>query len=258
MQEEQIQNLLTDLSGKLKRSRGEIRPKEFGSNYQRALDVMQQISVHCKDRVWPEQLMKAKAPNETEQELNYRKNIFEPITKPYWDRALNALNRIWAEQNYSISWKDAELQNYFTADYPIYRSIVTYFKTIVTHYKINDPNAVFICDIGKLPLISDDEGNLQIDQSKELEPLCKIYPSDKVIYFDMNEYCLVLGSDKSAVGTGSDNKAEMAGLVFYLFTDNEIYRIPQKGRKTDYSFDMQLLYAHNLGYLPCRRLVASN
>ena len=249
-----IQNLITDLAEKLKKRRGTINAADFSNNYKLAVDIQNQVSVHCKARQFPNDLMKAKAPNETTQELQYRKDIFEPITRPYWDRALGAVNRIWAEQNYSVTWHDPDVQQYFTQQYPVYASVLTYFKTIVTPYKINDPNAVLMIDVGEIPVTEDeDTGETIVDQSKELSPLCKIYAADNVLYFDRDEYVLVLGEDSSRV-LGRADKLEDTGLVFYLLTNTTLYRIYQYGKKTDYLFKITELYEHNLGYLPARRL----
>jgi len=249
-----IQNIVDDLSEKLKKRRGVINPADFSGNYKLALDIQNRISVHCKSRQFPTDLMKAKAPNETVQELQYRKDIFEPITRPYWDRALGAINRIWAEQNFSITWNDPAVQQYFTRDLPVYGSLLTYFKTIVTPYKINDPNAVLMIDVGEIPVMEDeDTGELVIDQTKELSPVCKIYAADKVLYFDRDEYVFVLGEDSSTV-IGRGDKAERSGMVFYLMTTTTLYRIYQYGKKTEYQFKISEVYEHNLGYLPARRL----
>ena len=249
-----IQNIITDLSEKLKKRRGLIIPADFSSNYKLALDMLNQVSVHSQSRQFPTDLMKAKAPNETVQELQYRKDIFEPITRPYWDRALGAINRIWAEQNYSITWNDPVVQQYFTQQFPVHGSLLTYFKTLVTPYKINDPNAVLMVDVGEIPVMEDeDTGELVVDQSKELSPVCKIYAADKVLYFDRDEYVFVLGEDNSLV-TGRADKQERTGLVFYLMTTTTLFRIYQYGKKSDYEFKVTELYEHNLGYLPARRL----
>ncbi len=251
LEEKTISKLVNNIADKLKRKRGAIDPKDFSANYQTAVDIQQQIAVHCKAKNFPEKLMRAKAPNETTQELQYRKDNFEPITKPYWDRGLNALNRIWAEQNYSLTFKDVELQDYFLKQFPIYGSVLTYFKTIVTHYKINDPNALLVLDIGEIPMVEDD-GELEVDQSQELSPMCKIYSSDKVLYFDRDEYVLFLGDDNSSVLR--TDKPELTGYVFYLLTTTSLYRIYQYGKKTDYTFKYYEVYQHNLGYVPARRL----
>lgn len=254
MEPKNIITLVQNLSEKLKKRRGLIDPRDFSANYQTAVDIQQQIAIHAKSKVFPDALMKAKAPNETMQELQYRKDIYEPITKPYWDRALGTLNRIWAEQNYSIAWGSPEVKSYFTRQFPIYKNILTYFKTIVTHYKINDPNAVLLVDVGEIPVMADEDGTgIKIDQSKELSPLVKIIPSDKVLYFCLDEYVFFKGDDTSPVTVRGD-KQENTGLVFYLLDTNTLWRIYQTGSKSDYTFKIAEVYEHALGYLPAQRL----
>ncbi|HWB62324.1 MAG TPA: hypothetical protein VG603_02350 [Chitinophagales bacterium] len=245
-------SLIGDITAKLKKANGQIKPADWGPNYVVATNIAAEISVHCKSGVFPESLMKAKAPNETAQELQYRKDIYEAITVPYWQRALSVVNRIWAEQNYSIQWNNEDYRQYLSVEYPLYGSIISWFKTVFTPYKINDPNAVLVIDTGELPMKENGDGELIPDQAEELEPSCVIYASNKVLYFDMNEYCLLLTDEKRPVNFGG--KMQLQGLVFYLYTTTSKITIVQVGQKSDYNFVVESVYLHELGYLPAQRL----
>lgn len=247
-----MNELIKQIAAALKKRKGKIDPADFSSNYQTAVDIAQQIAVHSKSGNFPEKLMRAKAPNETSEELDYRRDNFEPITKPYWDRGLASINRIWAEQNYSVLWGSDEVKHFFTKCFPVYGSLLAYFKTVLTPYKINDANAVLVIDIGEIPLIDNGDGTVDVDQSKALSPLCKIYSCDKVLFFDKDEHCLLLADEKSKV-RHADNY-EHTGYVLYYLDTTSVYRIEQTGDKNDYRFTTTLLYEHNLGYLPAKRL----
>jgi hypothetical protein len=70
------------------------------------------------------------------------------------------------------------------------------------------------------------------------------------------EYYLVISDDHSDVKAGS--KMEHTGLVLELFDQNAIYRIEQTGKKSDMTFGEPVLYfQHNLGYVPCIKLMGS-
>ena len=253
---DEISGIIAKLQTTFKASNGALRPKDWGSNYEFAVTVKNQIASHAELRTFPTDLMKAKAPNESTQELQYRKDIFEPITKSFWEKAMGTIRRIWAEQNYSVKWSDPEIEAYFTQDFPLWESALTYFKTVVTDNKINDPNAVLLIDIGELPTkYEEDDNGTQIpviDDSVELSPTFKIYFSDKVLMHEVGEFVLLLTDELSPVER--NGKTVNEGFVLLLVDDETIYKIYQTGKKIDWLFKCQPIYQHALGYLPAQRL----
>jgi len=223
---------------------------DWGKLYKEAKKHTEEIEVH-NDGKFPKHLLDYTYPNETEAEKNYRNKAFQPVTKPYWKKGLKTLTRIWAEQNYTIEWKDETAKKYFTQDVPFYNSLIGFFKSVVTNKKINDPNGVLIVDFD-LPVKQDGEGQIVIDDSKEIDPYPTVYESEEVIFFEEGEFCCVVSSEKSTVRyNGKDQKI---GFVFYLYDTNMVYRIEQAGDKIDWEFVFGVYYTHNLGYLPCWKL----
>src|ERR1044072_2147116 len=116
----------------------------FNSVYVDSVEMRDKIAVHSELNVFPWKLFKKKAPNEDPAQFEYRKENYEPSTTPYWNKAQNAINRIWNRQNFEIHWEsetgEGTAKEYYTEDYPSYGSVVNYFESIVTRQKINDPN----------------------------------------------------------------------------------------------------------------------
>lgn len=133
MKEEQIVSLVKNLSKTLKDKQGKISDCDWHSGYKEQKELCEYISVHAQLNKFPDKMMRNRAPNETKEELDYRKDNFEPITMPYWYRAVSSINgRIWSEQNHKITFEDDEVKKYFLEDYPVHGSILQYFKSIVT------------------------------------------------------------------------------------------------------------------------------
>jgi len=253
LQEQQVKDIIRRISNNFKASSNNKKKEHevWGEAYEHAYSFAEQIEVHSEIGEFPEHLMRAKAPNETSEELDYRKACFESITVPYWHRAENSLNRIWAQQNHKIDWIEESIKTYFTTDYPIYGSLLHYFQSVVTKQKIRDPNAVLCVDFD-LPVKQTANGEIVPDQSVELKPYATIYEAERVLQYEDGQYALLLSEEKSVIQHGNDKSAD--GIVCYMYDDTNIYRIVQKGKKIDWLFDVSIYYVHDLGYMPAWKL----
>ena len=105
---------------------------DFYPTYRACVDMAARLKVHSDYDAFPEKLLKEKAPNELPHEFNYRKQIYRPITVPYFHKAVNVAGRVWNRQNYEIRFGNIEQERYFNEEYPRFGSIETYFQQIVT------------------------------------------------------------------------------------------------------------------------------
>ena len=251
LNETQLQEILTELSAKIKVAKSnEIRKADWGKLYEASCIHAEEIEVHACGH-FPQKLIGSNFPNETNEERDYRKNSFQPTTKPYWEKAENKLNRIWAEQNYSIDWKEDKIKKYFTEEIPLHKSVLSYFESTLTSYKIADPNAVLVVDFD-LPVRQKEDGELVIDDSEALKPYPSIYDSCDVVMYEEEDFALLKAEELSVVEYGG--KQMKVGLVFYLYDNTNIYRIKQIGKKVDWKFISEVYYQHDLTYLPVWKL----
>lgn len=249
--EKNISGIVKTVAAKLQKADKNNHEKaDWGELYKMAHEHADEIEVHeCGE--FPEKLIGKNFPNETNEEKDYRRSSYQPKTKPYWEKAINKLNRIWAVQNYHIEWNDDKAKEYFLKNYPLFISVLAYFQQIVTGYKISDPNAVLALDL-ELPTKEDAEGQIVIDDSKELQPYASLYEAEDVIMYEENDFALLVSDEKSEVEFGGGK--QKTGYVFYLYDDQTIYRIYQVGKKVDWVFEVVEYYQHGLGYLPLWKL----
>lgn len=254
LDEQKILSIVSTVSEKIKNGKKnkdgdcEYESIDWGKLYKEATEKADEVEVHaCGD--FPVKLIGYNFPNESDEEKEYRKKSFQPVTKPYWLKGIHSLNRIWSEQNYKIDWTGTE--DYFLKEFPLYNSVVSFFKEVVTREKINDPNGVLVVDFD-LPVKQNSEGQYVIDDSKEIAPYGTVYDSDDVLFFESNDFALFCAEEKSEVVYY--DRPQKSGLVFYLYDNENIYRIYQIGKKTDWTFQTDLYYNHALGYLPCWKL----
>ncbi len=251
MDANKITQIVASFVEKIKEAKGyDYHNAKWGEHYVKSCKHANEIEVHACGE-FPEKLIGSNFPNESNEEKDYRRKSFQPTTKPYWKKALKRLNRIWSEQNHKIEWNNEKAAEYFTKQTPIYESTIAYFRSIVTAAKINDPNGVLVLDFD-LPVKQNAQGDIVIDDSKEISPYPSIYDCDDVLMFEEGDFALLMSEEKSLVSFGNGN--EKTGYVLYLYTKEYIYRIVQIGKKVDWKFDVQVYYRHSLGYLPCWKL----
>jgi len=198
------------------------------------------LSYHAEFGVFPTELISSAAPNESAEEFNYRKKNYKQKTKPVWDKALSATNRIFNNQNYSVEFDELS-KDYFTFTYPIYGSYVEFFKDVIHPMKYADPNAVLAIMPRYIPVKESEDGIL-VDQSVEIEPVATLFQGKNVFVYKDN-YCLLLSSEKSIIIDGDKRKEE--GLIFFLIDEMTIYIITQVGKRTDWNFDVAEFYKHD-------------
>jgi hypothetical protein len=241
----------------------------FGQLYDLSVKYKERILVHSDSDYFPEKLYMKRAPNQTDDELDYVRNNHKAITYPVFDKYQTAISRVWNDANWSVSsWGEVDTkfseeespQVYFEEKYPIFGSLESYYKTIVTELKSKDPNALIVHKPYEIPIKTSEDGTVSFtedgqiipDDSQIIEPIAFIYGCENVIAYRQGEYALVLTHENSTVIVGKNK--EKTGLVFEFYDENNIYTIRQVGEKKDYKFEATLLWTHNLGYLPCSKL----
>jgi hypothetical protein len=204
----------------------------------------EECEVHAFVDELPIKLFKSKAPNETEAQFNYRKLSYQAVTRPIWNKATASLGRIVNKQNASITYNEQSIQ-YFTQDFPKYNDINNFFIQLVLPQSVVDANSVICLKPYDIPLNADGT----VDDTKELDWFPIWYNSKNVIDYDKDSI-LILTDRKSSVEYG--NRAVEEGLIFELYTTNNIYEFKQVGKKLEYSFEQTQYFenGHGLGELP--------
>ena len=253
MTTEQVKPLLDHIIAEYKKY--EVKKKsdkfyipDFYPTYRACVEMEMRLRIHSDYDAFPEKLFKEKAPNELPHEFNYRKNIYKPITVPYFHKAVNIAGRVWNRQNYEMRFDDASEERYFTEDYPRFGSLENYFQQIVSFMTLTDPNAVLAIMPANLQYFEDGTFN----DTVETTPVAHCFHSKRVWAWKENEYAIIKADYGSEVENGRTKTDD--GLVFFIFDKNEIQIAKQVGKKADYTFEIELYYKHNMGKMPCTRL----
>lgn len=243
MIEDFLQSFTADLS---KRKKGW---KYYDDTHKQISELEEQVSYHADFGKFPDDLFKEACPNQTPEEFEYNKKTYRQKTKAAWDKAVAATFRIWNPQNYSIFYGDEKQKEYFTYLYPIYGDFEEWYKDNVHPDKLSDPNAV-VAVYPQIPMI-EVEGELKVDQTKEISPVCKVFDAEKVWIFN-NEFTLLETEERSEVTDGG--KLKRTGLIFLYYDKENIYYVEQFGKKEEYKFQYYLYFNHAWGYVPAFKL----
>jgi hypothetical protein len=259
--ESQIREILESKIEILKKAEGKKKLPEFTEIYKESVEYAERISIHSEIGKFPANLFKKRAPNQTDEEFEYLAATYKTTSFPIWERFMGFINRIWNDQNWSISWPENESltiseeetpEAYVQNQYPIFGSLESYYKNIVTPTKEKDANALLTHKPYYIPVKQDGENNLMVDEGQLIKPVACIFSAENVIAFLDGEYAIVKTHEKSWVAYG--NGKEQTGLIFEFYDHNNIWKLIQTGKKVDYTFEIVPYWSHNLGYAPFKKL----
>lgn len=213
----------------------------------KAREKEKEMRVHA-DGIFPGQLIEERRPSESQEVLTYRKKIFKPITKPYFGKVENTLQKIRRSSDWSIKYPDEsfdkvvegeKMMDYAEHNYPEFESLTNWaFSLLLRNYLI-DANALVVV----APLTLPD------DATDYLEPVATIFNSCDVIDFADGDYAVIEDKVGSTIYKGSDQKP---GKAFYLITTQHIWKYEQSDGRGSYTITFE--HQHELEMLPVFKL----
>lgn len=231
--------------------------EKFTPVYCDSVHQLMRIKPHSDTEYFPAKLFKNLSPHRKDQEAEWIKNNYEPVTQPIWIDFQNTIKRGIDRGNYSIVWPEqwpAEYdkedtmnpRQYLEDGIKLFGSIQTWFSNQLPDIKIKDANGVTAVQPYKMNFVETEEGVVTSDDM--VEPIPVYYSSDKILAFEEDEYYLLLSEEKSMVEYGG--KMENSGYVLYFFDKNTITRIYQTGKKIDWTFTIMTYLEHNWEAVP--------
>lgn len=206
-----------------------------------------QMRVHA-DGCYPEKLIGCRRPNEPLNVQEYRKTIFVPKTKPYFNKIENTLQKIRRSSDWAIKYPDAsfdkiiegeKMQDYAESHYPVFNSVTNWaFSLLLRNYLI-DANAIVVVSPLEAPA----------DESSFVEPIAIIFNSCDVIDFVEGDYAVLENKAGCMYMTQSGPKK---GKSFYIITTERTFKYDQINGRGDYGITFE--YEHGLEMLPAFKL----
>lgn len=219
------------------------KPDRFAHAYYK--DVKQHadnMAVHSKGEK-PGELLSKQRPNEPPEVLEYRKSIFQPVTKSLYGKVHSVMARIFNNRLYSFEFQENprqniiqeefEIDNYLTKDYPFHKSLINFAENFLLKKTTDDPNAV-VCIKPE---------RFDIEDTEFFKPVPKIIPSENLMQFDPGHYYISFFPEQN-------DKQKKKGW-WYVITDSEYYEIYDHGPNEK---EIITYYLHEFGEAPTFRL----
>ena len=237
---------------------------EYWSGYNYAAKMYDSILPHSRSDVYPEHLLSVRAPNQTDAQALYIKANYKATTLSVFEDFRSTISRAFADQNWSIRYNEElderfgeeTFQRFVNNEIEKFGSLEMFIKNMLPTLKLVDANGIIAIYPDDIEYLDDEEFEEPVIGNELLRPMPTYYNCKNIVGQKFGEYYLVISDDHSYVKNGS--KMEESGIVLYLYDSMAIYKIEQTGKKSDMTFGEPVLYfQHNLGYVPCIKLMGS-
>jgi hypothetical protein len=237
---------------------------EYWSGYNYAAKMYDSILPHSRSDVYPEHLLSVRAPNQTDAQALYIKANYKATTLSVFEDFRSTISRAFADQNWSIRYSEElderfgeeTFQRYVNNEIEKFGSLEMFVKNMLPTLKLVDANGIIAIYPDDIEYLDEEEFDEPVMGNELLRPMPTYYNCKNIVGQKFGEYYLVISDDHSYVKVGS--KTEESGIVLYLYDSMAIYKIEQTGKKSDMTFSEPVLYfQHNLGYVPCIKLMGS-
>lgn len=217
--------------------------KKRGMYYDEAVKKRDEFLPHS-DGVYPAEVIERQRPNEPDIVKAFRKQIWEPITKPKFSQIVSSLSKIRRSSDWSIKYpitsddfalvaEDETLEDYCERNFPFFDSVTNWvFSVLVKHYLI-DPNAVALV----MPL------EFYVDTTEYLRPYPYIFNCEDVYDFVPDSYAILRNPKGSQLYRD--------GQSFYVINTERIQLWEQVNSK---NYRISLDEPHGFNELPAFKL----
>ena len=194
------------------------------------------------DGKYPTELIERKRPSEDSDIRQYRKDSFQPMTKPTATKVLSSLQKIRKSPDWNVSSgamipriaTDEDIYNYCYHNFPIFHSIERWaFNYFLRNY-LTDAGAMVIT----IPI------SFEVQDNEYFKPYSWIVESDDVFEYSPNEYIIWESEETHQYKEGNKIKS---GFVCYALTTTMLYRYVQTDSAGKFSVDLE--FEHNLNFL---------
>lgn len=234
--------------------KGYFKEGKKGSTYDECVKLEKGLRVHA-DGIMPEDLINKQRPSEPMNVMEYRKQIWQAITKETVSRIITCLSKIRRSSDWSVRYDEKKFSasiaknetpiEYFEKNFPYFQSLTNWLFSVCLKNYLIDSNAV--CAV--IPL---EVPTAETPKNEYLKPYPVIFNSEQVIDFVEGDYTVIKSKDQSTY-YGKDGKTKyINGDIFWVITVTHIFRYDQIN--SDGEMKAMINYAHGLGYLPAFKL----
>ena len=199
------------------------------------------------DGQFPGKIISQARPNESTEVFKYRETIWQPKTKPSFNKVFSSLQKIRRSSDWSVKFNETSfkipegetLEDYLTAYYPKFETLEKYMFDVWLREYLIDPNAVCAVFPGEAK-----------EETEFKEPIAEIFNSCLVVFFKSEDFVIL----KNPLGTTfrDDQGTEHTGDSYYILTTTQYLKYDQYNVRRDFKLVSEI--DHEIGYLPAWKL----
>lgn len=232
---------------------------EFWPGYNASVKERDTLRVHIESGVFPDHLIRARSPNQTDKEFEYAKATFKQVTLPVYLDYENTIKRALHRSNWQVHFDDegGDLETYITDEVGETGSLIKWFEDIIPRMQALDAMGVLCIMPREIPTVdgtADDGAPIKVmDPDTLVSPEPLYFPCSDVWGYAPGKWFLLLTTEKSMVTKGGKEVKE--GMVLWLIDDDACWRVAQAGKAHELRFEVTLRFEHAQGYPPCMHLM---
>jgi hypothetical protein len=196
-------------------------------DYKCRVKESEKIKVHFSDKPC-EIFLKKYQPSEPDWAIDYKTENWRAITKTYAVKVESMIAKIFRASDFVVKFEDGgtaatgeTLQDYTEKNFPKTKSLLYYVQAIWLRQYLTEPNGVTLI----APVNPEKKGNAY------WKPFFTQFDANKVLHFDEEMLVIKEGKDKWIVVDQTDI---------------------QEVEKVKNGYNVTLIFAHNLGYVPAK------
>lgn len=221
---------------------------ELYPGYKEACRQRDLIAIHSTSSEFPRLAFERLLKNMDENGLLWLEDNYQPITHSVYNDFLNTISRATHNVIIEDAGVDEKYLDYLYKELPEYENINAYNKYISPSLIIQDAMAVFTVTPERVEVEEVDSETAQI--VGDINPTPQYFECFRIISMS-KDHCLILRAEKSLVKWGSTTRR--SGLIFDYYDKENIIRLEQTGKQTDFTFVETMVFPHGLDFMPALR-----
>lgn len=212
---------------------------EFWPGYMMQSMAYESALIHARGK-FPDYLFRVLSPLQDQEELNYLRATYQPVTKDVFLEFSNTAKKSIPNGNIEFDTREGDdegndLEKYIFNDINNFNSITAWAASMIDQ-KLVDANGIFSI----WPYYQVDENGLIIG---ETNPQPYIYNVPQIVWRKDHEYI---------VKTNKTTKE--GGIILRYFGPMFVAQFDQVGNLNDYIFDVSRYFEHEIGYTPAQEM----
>jgi len=226
--------------------------------YEAAWHQRRELGVHIVNGHFPEHLFLKRAPNQTDAELEWLRANFKQTTLSVYLDLENTVGRALHPRNWSIEFDEDEagqdVREYTSFGVREWGSVASFMQHAGLRLKLQDAMGGIVVAPTNVSVLQEEDGTQIQDPNVVLDPDIHYFKCEQLWGFEYDKWYLLRLNANSWVDS---HKRQQTGILCWLVDGDNVWRIEQVGRPSDWKFNIGIEVHHGIGEAPCINLMGT-